>query len=181
MGKSSLYWETIGISKQYWSAGWDFTPSTWEGRRRGASTWPLASISAYLFNRARTISTWPPLTAPISIVSPLCKRETRENQTEKSELYFISIVFHISHCCCYCQTSHPVWNIDVGSGVKQVLHNFCVSLLGSDGKGCVVVFVCLVNVWVPLQQLFDDPCVAAFHGYNQSRHWVLWNQEKRHI
>lgn len=50
-------------------------------------TCPLMSISAYFWRSARTISTWPPLTAPINTVSPLWKDQKprwRDDENKKT-------------------------------------------------------------------------------------------------
>lgn len=127
--------------------------------KTGAPTCPLISISAYLFSRARTISTWPPLTAPISIVSPLWKHEknnTQEKQNETWPVFNSSCVLqHFSlskqkSCSTAPRWPHPVRNIDITARVKKVLHNLNVTLLGCDSQSRVPVFVRHVDVRIPL-------------------------------
>lgn len=74
---------------------------------------------------------------------------------------------------------HPVWDVDVGAGVQQVLHDLDVSLLGSDGQRRVAVLVRHVDVRVPLQQLLHNLRVTPFHCHDQGCHGVLRRQKKR--
>lgn len=74
--------------------------------------------------------------------------------------------------------SHPVWDVDVGPCVQKVLDNLCVSLLGCNRQGRVSVLVRHVDIWVPLQQLFDNFCEASFHSHDQSGHWILEEKKK---
>lgn len=69
--------------------------------------------------------------------------------------------------------SHPVWDVDVGPSVQQVLDDLGVALLGGDHQRSVSVFVSHVDVWVPLQQLLHHLRVPALHRHDQSRHRVL--------
>lgn len=69
--------------------------------------------------------------------------------------------------------SHSVWDVDVGPSVQQVLDDFGVALLGGDHQSRVSVFVCHVDVWVPLQQLLHHHCVSSLYRHNQSCHRVL--------
>lgn len=63
--------------------------------------------------------------------------------------------------------------VNISASIQQILYNFGVSLLGSDGQGCVTILVGHVDIGVPLQQLLDHFSVATFHCHDQSCHGVL--------
>lgn len=86
----------------------------------------------------------------------------------KDSLFFVSCDADQS-----CQASHPVWDVDVGPGVQQVLDDLGVALLGGDRQCRVPIFVSHVDVGVPLQQLLHHLGIAALHRHDQSRHGVL--------